>query len=208
MGSAGSSLRRLLGLVQFGLCGDINVTGPGANGWFGLPTGSYAVSGWYFGDARNPSHIGLDYRCRLGDAIYASDNGVVVFAGWSGGYGNLVKVDHGNGFVTYYAHLDSIWGAVARRSIKEVWWGLAVRRAGRRDRTSTTRFAKTASHKIRSFMSPDVNSEFDVPHSERSWRGGFLTHAIAVCTVTVWGWNGDRIDGSGPCERGLVHMWP
>ncbi len=92
-----------------GFCGDINVTGPGANGWFGLPTGSYAVSGWYFGDARNPSHIGLDYRCRLGDPIYASDNGVVVFAGWSGGYGNLVKVDHGNGFVTYYAHLDSIW---------------------------------------------------------------------------------------------------
>jgi len=92
-----------------GFCGDVNVTGPGANGWFVLPTGSYAVSGWYFADPRNPTHIGLDYRCHLGDAIYSADNGVVVFAGWSGGYGNLVKVDHGNGYVTYYAHLDSIW---------------------------------------------------------------------------------------------------
>ncbi|MDY0018365.1 MAG: LysM peptidoglycan-binding domain-containing M23 family metallopeptidase [Anaerolineae bacterium] len=44
--------------------------------------------------------------------------------------------------------------------------------------------------------------EFDVPHSERSWRGGFLTHAIAVCTVTVWGWNGDRI-GQRPLRARL-----
>ncbi len=92
-----------------GFCGNTAVSGPGANGWFILPTGSAAVSGWYFRDSRQPAHIGLDYRCRLGDAIYASDNGVVVFSGWGGGYGNLVQVNHGNGFLTYYAHLDSIW---------------------------------------------------------------------------------------------------
>jgi murein DD-endopeptidase MepM/ murein hydrolase activator NlpD len=78
-----------------------------ANGWFVLPTGSYGVSGYVFGDYRNPTHIGLDYRCRLGDPIYAADGGTVVFAGWGGGYGNLVRVDHGNGFVTYYAHFSS-----------------------------------------------------------------------------------------------------
>jgi len=50
---------------------------------------------------------GLDYRCRLGDPIYAADGGTVIFAGWGGGYGNLVRVDHGNGFVTYYAHFSS-----------------------------------------------------------------------------------------------------
>lgn len=93
--------------ASWGACGATAVSGPGANGWFTLPTGSYAVSGWYFADPRNPGHIGLDYRCRLGDPIYAADNGVVVFAGWSGGYGNLVKVSHGNGFVTYYAHFNS-----------------------------------------------------------------------------------------------------
>jgi murein DD-endopeptidase MepM/ murein hydrolase activator NlpD len=80
---------------------------PGAVGSFILPTGSYEVSGWVFGDPRNPTHIGLDYRCRLGNPIYASDAGVVVFAGWGGGYGNLVRVDHGNGFVTYYAHFNA-----------------------------------------------------------------------------------------------------
>lgn len=92
--------------ASWGACGDVAVSGPGATGWFVLPTGSYAVSGWYFGDPRNPGHIGLDYRCRLGDPIYASDNGVVVFAGWGGGYGNLVRVRHGNGYETYYAHFS------------------------------------------------------------------------------------------------------
>jgi murein DD-endopeptidase MepM/ murein hydrolase activator NlpD len=94
---------------SYGFCGEVGVSGPGANGWFTLPTGSYGVSGWTFHDPRKPTHIGLDYRCRLGDAIYSADNGVVVYAGWATGYGNLVKVDHGNGFMTYYAHLDSIW---------------------------------------------------------------------------------------------------
>ncbi len=94
--------------ASWGACGDTSVSGPGANGWFILPTGSRAVSGWYFHDPGNPGHIGLDYRCYLGDPIYASDNGVVVFSGWGGGYGNLVRVNHGNGYQTYYAHLDSI----------------------------------------------------------------------------------------------------
>ncbi len=90
-----------------GYCGATPVAGYGANGWFILPTGSRAVSGWVFRDRRNPRHIGLDYRCRLGDPIYAADNGVVVWAGWSGGYGNLVRVSHGNGYETYYAHFSA-----------------------------------------------------------------------------------------------------
>ena len=94
--------------ASWGACGDVSVSGPGANGWFILPTGSYAVSGWYFHDVRNPGHIGLDYKCHLGDPIYASENGVVVFSGWSGGYGNLVRVSHGNGYQSYYGHFDSI----------------------------------------------------------------------------------------------------
>lgn len=89
--------------------GSVSAAMTGASGYFGLPTGSYAVSGWTFLDPRNPGHIGLDYRCRLGDYIYASDSGMVVYSGWSGGYGLLVRLDHGNGFETRYAHFDSIW---------------------------------------------------------------------------------------------------
>jgi murein DD-endopeptidase MepM/ murein hydrolase activator NlpD len=95
------------GLV-YGSCGGMSYTGPGANGWFILPTGSREVSGWYFHDPRNPTHIGLDYRCRQGDPIMAADNGLVTIAGWNGGYGIMVQVDHGNGFVTRYGHFTSI----------------------------------------------------------------------------------------------------
>lgn len=38
----------------------------------------------------------------------ASDAGTVVFAGYSGSYGNIIRIDHGNGVVTKYAHCDSI----------------------------------------------------------------------------------------------------
>jgi len=93
---------------SYGVCSGAAVTGPGANGWFILPTGSARVSGWYFRDPRNPGHIGLDYACNLGDPIYAGDNSVVTIAGWNGGYGIMVELNHGNGFVTRYGHFDSI----------------------------------------------------------------------------------------------------
>ncbi len=92
--------------ASWGYCGNVAVSGLGGSGWFILPTGSTAVSGWYFHDYRNPGHGGLDYTCHSGDPIYAADNGVVIFAGWGGGYGNLVQVSHGNGYVTYYAHFS------------------------------------------------------------------------------------------------------
>ena len=93
---------------SYGVCSGATVTGPGANGWFVLPTGSPRVSGWYFRDPRNPGHIGLDYACNLGDPLYAADNAVVTIAGWNGGYGIMVELNHGNGFVTRYGHFDSI----------------------------------------------------------------------------------------------------
>jgi LysM repeat protein len=57
-------------------------------------------------------HLGIDIAASIGDNINASDSGVVVFAGWAyGGYGNMVMVDHGNGYQTLYAHLS---GVIAR----------------------------------------------------------------------------------------------
>lgn len=91
---------------SYGVCSGVSFTGPGANGWFILPTGSPRVSGWRFHDPRNPTHIGLDYACRRGDVLYAADNGVVTIAGWNAGYGILVEINHGNGFTTRYGHLS------------------------------------------------------------------------------------------------------
>lgn len=50
-------------------------------------------------------HTGLDIDCNYSNNNYAAADGIVTFSGWnSGGYGNLVQIDHGNGIVTYYGH--------------------------------------------------------------------------------------------------------
>jgi murein DD-endopeptidase MepM/ murein hydrolase activator NlpD len=77
-------------------------------GGFQWPTTRREISGWTFHDPRNPGHIGLDIAARMWDPIVAVADGVVVFAEWGGGYGNLVIVDHDNNWRTYYAHLSEI----------------------------------------------------------------------------------------------------
>lgn len=51
-------------------------------------------------------HHGIDLRADIGTNVYATGDGVVKFAGRRGTYGNLLEIDHGNGYVTRYAHLS------------------------------------------------------------------------------------------------------
>jgi murein DD-endopeptidase MepM/ murein hydrolase activator NlpD len=53
-------------------------------------------------------HEGIDIGCAFGAPNRAAASGTVIHAGWLGGYGNLVVVDHGNGLSTAYAHASSI----------------------------------------------------------------------------------------------------
>ena len=53
-------------------------------------------------------HTGLDLRGELGDPVRATATGKVTIAGWEGGYGNMVEIDHGNGLATRYGHLSKI----------------------------------------------------------------------------------------------------
>ena len=54
-------------------------------------------------------HLAIDIAAGTGARIYAADSGVVVFAGSAlGGYGNMVVIDHGNGYQSLYAHLSSV----------------------------------------------------------------------------------------------------
>lgn len=53
-------------------------------------------------------HAGLDIGADYGEPVHAADSGTVVYAGWMGGYGNAVMVDHGGGLVTLYGHNSSI----------------------------------------------------------------------------------------------------
>ena len=58
---------------------------------------------------RSPAmHTGLDFRSTYGEPARATAAGTVTQSGWSGGYGKMVEVDHGNGFATRYGHLSSI----------------------------------------------------------------------------------------------------
>ena len=53
-------------------------------------------------------HTGIDLRGDKGDPVRVTANGTVSIASWQGGYGNMVEVDHGNGFSTRYGHMSEI----------------------------------------------------------------------------------------------------
>lgn len=70
------------------------------------PTQGSITSG--FGWRWGRMHEGVDIGADTGTKILAADSGMVSFAGWNGGYGYLVKIDHGGGKETRYAHMSKI----------------------------------------------------------------------------------------------------
>jgi len=81
-------------------------SGPIGTGAFIWPTTETYISGYEFIPAVN--HWGIDIGGDIGNPIFGMDKGVVVYAGWNDwGYGNVVVIDHGNGWQTLYAHLDT-----------------------------------------------------------------------------------------------------
>ena len=70
-------------------------------------TSSFGVRSDPFG--RGPAmHSGLDFRAAHGNPVRATANGRVVSAGWNGGYGKMVEIDHGNDITTRYGHMSDI----------------------------------------------------------------------------------------------------
>lgn len=89
-----------------GACGTA-VQGAVGAGVFIWPANNHFLSGFDY--APNANHSGVDIDGDAGQPAYAADNGVVVFAGWNNwGYGNVVVINHGNGWQTLYAHLSAI----------------------------------------------------------------------------------------------------
>jgi murein DD-endopeptidase MepM/ murein hydrolase activator NlpD len=81
-------------------------TGQPSAAGFIWPCNGPVVSG--FGMRWGRMHEGIDIGCAYGTPNQAAAAGTVIYAGWMGGYGNLVVVDHGNGLSTAYAHASSI----------------------------------------------------------------------------------------------------
>ncbi len=84
-----------------------------------------------FGVRRDPLlgrpafHAGMDFRATVGEPIRAGGAGTVLKAGWNGGYGRMVEIDHGNGLTTRYAHLSRVTVAEGETVAAGVVVGLA-----------------------------------------------------------------------------------
>lgn len=101
--TAGRSNNGSTGTSDFGgnACGG----GPVSSG-LGWPADDHSLSGNPYG----PGHLGIDISAPEGSNVYAAGSGVVTMAqgGYNYGYGNVIQIDHGNGYVTVYAHLSQI----------------------------------------------------------------------------------------------------
>ncbi len=102
-----------------------------SNGW------AVPASGWissHFGNRVHPIsgtvrfHAGVDIANSAGTPVYAASSGVVEFAGWSGGFGNYIRINHGNGLTTGYPHLQN--GGILVRVGQQVTVGQNIGRMG------------------------------------------------------------------------------
>lgn len=92
-----------------------------------IPSGRPVEEGWissFYGYRIDPFngkkvfHGGLDFAGKTGSAVIAVADGIVSWAGMRGGYGGLVEIDHGNGYLTRYAHNKSLEVAAGDRVSK------------------------------------------------------------------------------------------
>jgi murein DD-endopeptidase MepM/ murein hydrolase activator NlpD len=91
--------------------GSAGTGAPSAAGFI-WPVNGTVVSG--YGMRWGRLHEGIDISAASGTPIWAAAAGTVIYAGWLGGYGNLVVVDHGNGLATAYAHASAILVSVGQ----------------------------------------------------------------------------------------------
>ena len=104
------NLRRLASIARartLAAIPSLNPTGGGINAAFGWRT-----------DPFPEFHKGLDLAADYGAPVRSAASGVVASAGWEGGFGKKVDIDHGNGYHTWYCHLSHIGVAVGQHVAK------------------------------------------------------------------------------------------
>ena len=96
--------------------------------------------GWRWGRM----HEGLDLGAAYGTPIAAAAAGVVIYAGWEGGYGNLTVIDHGGGLATAYGHQSRIAVSVGQSVAQGETSATSAPQDTRRGPICTSRCASTA----------------------------------------------------------------
>src|SRR5665648_928888 len=104
-------------LTQISLVGTKTVPITTGTGQLGIPVTHIEVSSAY-GSRGGGRHLGVDLRAPRGSAIMAADGGTVVKACYSGSYGNIIIINHGNGIQTYYSHCASMSVSVGSQVTK------------------------------------------------------------------------------------------
>ncbi|MDD4564960.1 MAG: peptidoglycan DD-metalloendopeptidase family protein [Eubacteriales bacterium] len=99
--------------AQVALKGTKSISTFTGSGTLSSPMGRIEISSAY-GSRGGSRHTGVDLRNPKGTPIKAADDGVVTFAGYSGSYGNIVKLSHGNGLETWYAHCNTMGVSVGQ----------------------------------------------------------------------------------------------
>ncbi|HEY0244179.1 MAG TPA: M23 family metallopeptidase [Mucilaginibacter sp.] len=80
-------------------------------------TSFFGYRGDPFNGERAEYHPGVDFQGKMGDEVKCTANGKVVFAGWAGGYGNCIRIQHTNDFETLYGHLSRIGVKVGQQVV-------------------------------------------------------------------------------------------
>jgi murein DD-endopeptidase MepM/ murein hydrolase activator NlpD len=107
-------------VYRVGTCGEIAIPALGTGGFI-FPANAHYLSGYNF----SAWHPGVDFAGHMADPIYAADSGTVIYAGYSlnavgapVGYGQYVVIDHGNGYLTLYAHASQLFVTCGQQVLK------------------------------------------------------------------------------------------
>ena len=107
------------------------VGGGSSSGWV-RPVGGYISSGYGYRinpvTGKNALHAGTDVAAGCNSPIYAASSGTVSYAGWKGGYGNFILINHGGGLSTGYGHI--VDGGILVHSGQQVSAGQQIARVG------------------------------------------------------------------------------
>lgn len=138
-------------------------------------------------------HAGVDIPARVGAAVRAVRAGRVVFAGWAGGYGNLVVIDHGAQVRTRYGHLERALVEAGDR----VGAGTQIGNVGSTGRSTgphlhyEVRIAGVAIDPLRAAMNIRENPAWETGAAVPAWRDWEPgSEASAPEAVSRWFWQG------------------